>query len=289
MGAPMIKRSFFKSIRLMATLLCLLAAANGGALGLDHVQYPDLKGQWTRVLVPGRQPTFDPTKPGGLGQQAPLTQEYQHIFEANLAEMATGAGGIGGTYRCLSPGMPMVMQAYSPMEIIVTPDATHIMIEDVTGVHRRIYTDGRDWQTEVELSTLGYSIGKWVDSDHAGKYDVLEVETRSFKGARVYDISGLPLHTDNESVIRERFYLDKADPNVLHDQITTIDHALTRPWTVIKNYRRNPNPRPFWREFICAENNPHVLIGKEDYMLSADGLLMPARKNQSPPDLRYFK
>jgi hypothetical protein len=33
----------------------------------------------------------------------------------------------------------------------------------------------------------------------------------------------------------------------------------------------------------------HVALGKEDYFLSADGLLMPARKDQAPPDLRYFK
>jgi hypothetical protein len=38
----------------------------------------------------------------------------------------------------------------------------------------------------------------------------------------------------------------------------------------------------------CAENNNHVEIGKENYMMSADGLLMPTRKDQRPPDLRYF-
>jgi hypothetical protein len=32
-----------------------------------------------------------------------------------------------------------------------------------------------------------------------------------------------------------------------------------------------------------------VRIGSEIYMLSADGLLMPAKKNQPPPDLKYFK
>jgi hypothetical protein len=30
------------------------------------------------------------------------------------------------------------------------------------------------------------------------------------------------------------------------------------------------------------------MIGDEHYMLSADGYLMPARKDQLPPDLRYF-
>jgi hypothetical protein len=31
------------------------------------------------------------------------------------------------------------------------------------------------------------------------------------------------------------------------------------------------------------------MIANEDFYLSADGLLMPARKDQAPPDLRYFK
>jgi hypothetical protein len=37
------------------------------------------------------------------------------------------------------------------------------------------------------------------------------------------------------------------------------------------------------------EENQHVRIGNDSYMLSADGLLMPAKKDQPPPDLRYFK
>ena len=57
---------------------------------------------------------------------------------------------------------------------------------------------------------------------------------------------------------------------------------------VTKNYRRTAGTQPVWREWICGENNPHVVIGKDNYFLSADGLLMPARKDQAPPDLRYF-
>jgi len=36
------------------------------------------------------------------------------------------------------------------------------------------------------------------------------------------------------------------------------------------------------------DNNNHLEIGGQNYMLSADGLLMPAKKDQPPPDLRYF-
>jgi hypothetical protein len=43
-----------------------------------------------------------------------------------------------------------------------------------------------------------------------------------------------------------------------------------------------------WPEFICNEYNGQVMVGRENYYLSGDGHLMPARKGQSPPDLRYF-
>ncbi len=38
--------------------------------------------------------------------------------------------------------------------------------------------------------------------------------------------------------MKEKLYLDKADRNILRNEITTIDHALTRPWTVSRFYRR---------------------------------------------------
>jgi hypothetical protein len=44
----------------------------------------------------------------------------------------------------------------------------------------------------------------------------------------------------------------------------------------------------WWAESVCGENNAHVTIGDEIYFLSGDGLLMPAKKDQPPPDLRYF-
>src|SRR5262249_34719868 len=99
----------------------------------------------------------------------------------------------------------------------------------------------------------------------------------------------LPLAFDNQSTFKERIYRDKADPNILHDEITVFDHALTRPWIVDKKYVRNTSPRPEWPEAYCTENPSMIAIGTESYYLSGDGLLMPIRKNQPPPDLRYFK
>jgi hypothetical protein len=273
------------SIVALAGALALCAAITA-AQAFDDTKYPDWKGQWRRV-EPGDPVHFDPTKPPGLGQHAPLTPEYQAKFEANLADQAAGGQGDDRTYICISPGMPRIMNVYSAMEIVVLPDTTYVLIDHIHD-DRRIFTDGRDWPAELEGSFAGYSIGRWVDEDGDGRYDLLEVETRGFKGPRAYETTGLPLHDDNQTIVKERIYSDRADPNILHDEITTFDHALTRPWTVTKNYRRGKEQHPFWRETICADQNQHVEIAGQSYFLSAEGLLMPAKKDQPPPDLRYF-
>ena len=70
--------------------------------------------------------------------------------------------------------------------------------------------------------------------------------------------------------------------------MTVFDHALTRPWTVAKKYRREATEQPAWSEYICGEGAGLIYIGSEMYFLSGEGNLMPARKNQAPPDLSYF-
>jgi hypothetical protein len=127
--------------------------------------------------------------------------------------------------------------------------------------------DGRDWPAETEPTFAGYSIGKWVDEDGDGKYDVLEIETRFLKNPRGYDILGIPFHADNKTIIKERIYLDKANRNTLIDDITIIDNALTRPYIKKQTATRNPNPRPVWHSDVCSEYNTHVRIGKENYYL----------------------
>ena len=264
-----------------------------GAQAFDNSKYPDLKGQWRRVAVPSghyRGVQYDPHKPAGPGQQAPLTPEYQKIFEANLADQELGGQAGDPTYKCLSPGMPRIMGPYGEMEVVVTPETTHILIDHIHD-NRRIHTDGRDFPADMAENPQfsGYSIGHWVDEDGDGRYDTLVVETRGLKGPRTFEMTGIPMHEDNQTVITERIYLDKTDPNMLHDEITTIDHALTRPWVVTKDYRRTPTKEPiWWSETVCAENNVHVNVGDEVYFLSGEGFLMPSKKDQPPPDLRYF-
>src|SRR5262249_28817579 len=174
-------------------------------------------------------------------------------------------------YRCFPVGMPRVMNAVFPMEIVISPNTTYILFDSSTP--RRIFTDGRDWPKDQEPNFLGYSIGKWVDENGDGRFDALEVETRFVRGPHSYDGSGLPFHADDQATFKERYL--------------TFDHALTRPWTITRSYQRTRDP--IWFQSNCVDDNKHVQVGKEDYLLSADGLLMPVRKGQAPPDLKYFK
>src|SRR5262249_11783099 len=79
-------------------------------------------------------------------------------------------------------------------------------------------------------------------------------------------------------------FLDKSNPDLLHNEITTIDNALTQPWTVTRTYRRDHDA--VWGEYVCSENNQQVILGEETYAVSDDGYLAPTRKDQPPPDLR---
>jgi hypothetical protein len=268
----------------LLTMICRAQAA-------DDAKYPDLRGGWQRFVMRGLggQPSFDQTKPWGFGQQAPLTPEYRKVLEDSLADQAKGGqGNFIGHAQCLPAGMPFMIVATRPLDIVVTPYSTYMLVGG-NDHYRRIYTDGRDWPEAVEPTYSGYSIGRWIDEDGDGRYDVLEIETRGFKGPRAYDATGLPLHFDNESIFKERIRVDRADPNLLHDEITVIDHALTRPWTVDKRYIRRPNPHPEWVETYCTEGTALVFIGSEAYYVSGDGKLMPTKKDQPPPDLSYFK
>ena len=273
------------SVGAMALIAAWTMSAGGVAAAAD-AKYPSWKGQW--ISAAGATENFDPAKPRGDGQQAPLTPEYQKILADSLADQAHGGPGNDPTAQCYAAGMPRMM-AYEAQEYVVTPEVTYILLGGDDNL-RRILTDGRDWPAKLEATYQGYSIGHWIDENGDGTYDVLEAETRGpFKGPRAFDASGLPLAFDNELVFKERFFIDKADPNLLHDVITVFDHALTKPWTVDKTFRRNSDPQPDWPEIYCHVNNKRIMVGNENYRLDDEGVLMPTRQDQPPPDLKYFK
>jgi len=63
--------------------------------------------------------------------------------------------------------------------------------------------------------------------------------------------------------------------------ITAVDRALTRPWTVDKTYKRGTDKYPNWSRIGCLEGTGYVTIGKEFYLLSWDGHLMPLKRGSN--------
>jgi hypothetical protein len=125
--------------------------------GADGAKYQDWKGAWARFVPPGSeldvagvptaggQPSFDQTNPWGFGQPDQAKGGEGHFFDHAV--------------RCMPGGMPLDMIAFRPLEFVVTPDTTYVLIGDYDH-YRRIFTDGRDWPKDIEPTYAGYSIGK---------------------------------------------------------------------------------------------------------------------------------
>src|SRR5215467_14724393 len=261
------QHSLIGAVALAAGLMAITQAP-----AFDQTKYPDWTGAWRRIPVPGvtGQPGYDQTKRLGPAQQAPLTAEAEAVMKASMEDQAKGGQGNYPTSVCLPPGMPRMMTPYGAMEFVITPETTHIFIEHIHD-SRRIFTDGRSFPAEIHQTLQGYSIGKWVDSDGDGRVDTLEVETRGLRGPRALDATGMPLFSDPDSRVLERISIDKTNANVMLNEITTIDKALTRPWTVIKKYGRDPKEELEWVEDNCSEGNGHVVVQGQGYFLAGDG------------------
>ena len=171
------RAAFAAIIASLAAALTMTAAVAGDG------KYPDWKGEWNRQPPPRRLPgqvSFDPNKGWAQYQQAPLTPEYEKVLEANIKSQEQGGSFDWRGSTCRGFGMPLITYAVQPMEFIVTPETTYVLIDWVEHT-RRIYTDGRDWPKDAEPTFAGYSIGNWVDEDGDGRFDTLEVESRGFK------------------------------------------------------------------------------------------------------------
>ena len=263
--------------------VALAVLGTASAHAQDSAKFPDWKGQWVRIGAGGQ---YDPTKPPVRGQQPPLKPEYQAIWEKNIAEGRAGGQYYNTQVRCLPGGMPRMMMAYEPMEVIVLPEITYIHIT-FNNEFRRIYTDGRDWPDFVEASFSGYSIGRWTRCRCRGPFS-RRLRSRPAT-SRVHASSIRPafrctrttrLSSRNASIWTRRTPTSCATND--HDRQcpdTTLDRHQ-RPIAAVRN--------PTWIEHICAENNDYLFIEGDTYHVGLDGKLAPSRKGQAPPDLRHF-
>ena len=144
----MIIRSLIGVLTLAATLATATAAS-----AHDESKYPDWSGQWRWNSMAGG-PRYDPSKPAGVAQQAPLNEKFKRIHKESLAEQAQGGQGLyTQSAKCIPMGMPFQMSIVPfPFEFVITAKTTFILFEVMTSEPRRIYTDGRGFAQDQQLT-----------------------------------------------------------------------------------------------------------------------------------------
>lgn len=208
-----------------------------------------LTGSWERW----------PGQAGGLGSDAnpprvnpaagripepPLKAEYLATWRAEQAEIqrltAEGLPPANNYSACIGDGMPAMMQAMFPMEILETPGQITIIQEAYNQV-RRIYLDGElPAPEDAEPRFAGHSLGRWEG-------DTLVVET---VGVKDYVLFRSVPHS-SQMRITERLRLVAED--VLENEVSITDpEYLTGPWTWTWAYRRWPEYRI--QEYVCENN-----------------------------------
>lgn len=178
----------------------------------------------------------------------PLKPEYLAEWEAvqrTFAEAeARGEPLATGYTYCLPDGMPSMMMAMFPMEVLQTPEQI-TMIQEAYNQVRRIYMDEEPVPPEeAEPRFWGHSAGRWEG-------DTLVVETVGIKD--YVRFRNVP-HSERMR-ITERMRMLDADH--LENRITITDPVyLTGPWTWTWMYQRRPGYR--MHEYVCEENREYA-------------------------------
>jgi hypothetical protein len=209
----------------------------------------DFSGTWDRYPLPTdqqRDPTVVP-RPADI-PPPPLKPELLAAWQAERKrhDDANAAGRPIATHytECIPDGMPAMMMAMFPMEVLVTPRQV-TFIQEAYNQIRRVYLDDTLPAVEdAEPGFWGHSVGRWEGNDFV-------VETIGIK-ERV-QFRNTP-HSPNMR-IRERMRMIDADH--FENEVTVEDpEYLTGPWQWKWVYQRRPDYKMF--EYVCEDNREYA-------------------------------
>jgi hypothetical protein len=232
------------------------AAAGAATTAAGTFDARDFSGTWDRypqAIDTQRDITVVPT-PEAI-PAPPLKPEFKAAYEAEQKKIAdANASGepIANHYTsCIPDGMPAMMMAMFPMEVVQTPSKVMILQEAYNQV-RRIYVDEKLPPVEdAEPGFWGHSVGRWEG-------DIFVVDTIGIKD--YVRFRNAP-HSANRQ-INER--LRKLDADHFENQVTVTDpEFLTEPWKWQWVYQRRPNYKMY--EYVCEDNREYAdpVTGKQ--------------------------
>ena len=210
-----------------------------------YAQTPNLNGAWAAYRA---GPNADPKLAAPAASPLLLKDPYKAAYEKRRAaerEAEERGEPLGnGSTACIPYGVPQMMSAIYPLEVLQAPGQITIIAEAFSEVRRIYLNQPQAKMGEVPPGFYGSSVGRWEG-------DTLTVDTIGIKESVTY--RGVP-HSDQMRV-KERLKL--VSPDVLHDQVTVEDPAiLEKPWTFTFAYRRMPGYKLL--EYVCENNREYI-------------------------------
>ncbi|HEU4691388.1 MAG TPA: hypothetical protein VFS23_23635 [Vicinamibacterales bacterium] len=235
----------------------LLVAASALLVVASHIiaaqtpSVPDITGSWLRqgftVGVPASAQASAPKAPPPAAAPAvkePYRTEWQSRLKAIREADAKGQPLANNAVACLPDGMPGMMTAVFPMEILQSRGQITIIEEAYTQVRRILMDRPQKALDDIEPGFYGHSVGRWEG-------DTLIVDTIGIKENVRYQ--NVP-HS-KEMRIRERMRL--VAPDMLWNEITIEDPTvLEKPWTFTFAYQRMKDYTLL--EYICEDNREYA-------------------------------
>jgi hypothetical protein len=233
---PALRRAGLAAVAALCGSATLAAPPATGANGLT--------GTWDRASGANPDPRYTAATPV---PQPPLKPQYLAEWQARqkAAHEADERGQplYSGYAQCLPDGMPAMMMAMFPMEVLQTPGQVTIIQEAYNQV-RRIYLGEQQVPiADAEPGFWGHSVGHWQG-------DTLVVNTVGIKeNVRFRDVR----HSDQMQIDERIRVLSK---DLFEDQVTVTDPVyLTAPWTFTWKYVRKPGYKIL--EYVCEGNREY--------------------------------
>jgi hypothetical protein len=173
----------------------------------------------------------------------PFTPDGAQAYKKNVADIASGKGLEVERTKCLPPGLPRLMLARYPFQILQTKDQVTFLHEKMHLV--RLIHLNAEHPADVDPAYGGDSTGRWDG-------DTLVVDTIALKPNSVIDKTGIP-HSD-QLHLTERLSL-KDDGKTLVDRVTMEDpKTFTRPVSFAIAFAKHPEIQLM--EDVCTFGPP---------------------------------
>ena len=215
---------FMKSLKLaiLTTVGVAASLATPSAIAKTSAE-PNITGVWEIYPDPyaDDENTFLELAPpnGGPKLKEPYATQWKARRADREAKLKAGTPLVDQSTLCIPEGMPTIMWAIFPLQILQNPGQVTVLAEFLTQT-RRIYLDTpMPAPDDNPPSYYGFSAGRWEG-------DTLVVTTKGVQE----DVQFFEIPHSSNMTITERIHLTA--PNMLEDQITIDDpDVLLEPYT----------------------------------------------------------